>query len=988
MPRKIDPGTIQTGSGVTGGNTNLPNLTAHTALGAAHSHIASSISIVDTNGIYESYEVEGALSEISASLPPKPPTIGNYDLTTTFTGIPDWGILSSNDLGFDPRNAEKQPFNTDSYLKAIPSDPRTDPIFNLFDRVLESPYVCSSPGAFVRASGELVLSHRILPYAVFPTTVPCTVSGSIYPADRGVLALLHFPPAGGIPEFLAQPLIDRCVAATLLGKGIDQVGFGISPDGTAGGIFNTDFQGFPSRAAGQYDLYELHSGLSTIDGSPLPIVADNTAGQVRLGVNPKAGVTPVVGGIAMIGGTSISAGGGDDNSFLKYRLPYLADYSFLRYTPEEERLRYYQKPTLALDASTDLTNAGDYPGFQSDCLIYQVARFRHVFTLNGTSTYPTPRESGSFILVHFKKEAYFEEMVRDGIVPTDDKVYSANLVNWANVESIDNLVVDSSSSNYPPTTSYHVIRSAIYEDADYLLAGGVNSANTVFYFNTPPAGPTTQISGIYYFGAGLDSGSPELSMVIESEVEDIFYRSFYTGGPTSNPGDIYISNDNPISYNLFPYANSSQSGIPNYTISAPYLSHSVKDEQYIGYTMYGFGYSTGSPPPVVSNFLGSSTGIELLGDVEYPTFTDDAFPYVILRKPPKRISGLPTLIVNKVNNEYDPSVKYLMHSTRFDRVLPSFNNPLYGNFNTFLASQFTAQRDTEERFLDEVYRWSQADMPVNLIGPGLPSFVPQNGIRVRDFSSGYNWVDQSINEDSLVIVTEEAQVAGLTNNPAYFQNVMASGNPTKTFPQPSSGMLVFPQIDYTANYRPSNTDGDIAAPQYDYSSIPGTGDRSYVRPFDVAFSRSGTDTKPDSTKRVFLKLKGLVFNNIDFTNVSFVTPKSHVIYVKVPGLTTWMDAGRLNLYTGLSKQDGTTDGAGCLVQYTQTYNSEYQHYELLLELDIGPDAYFYRNLDSECVLLVKVVVKDNVSGLAANWNQITVTGRRALIGIEIVRPPT
>jgi hypothetical protein len=179
---------------------------------------------------------------------------------------------------------------------------------------------------------------------------------------------------------LAQPLTERVVAALLCGQGVNA-----DCDGNPGGIFEAgtpNVFSFPGRATGQYDLEELHLGVDSQTGDPLPSGPNPMAGQVRLGSDPAAGVPPVPGGIPILGGTTAANGGGNDNNFFRYRLPYLEDYSStsgLEYTPDIQKPRYFTKPPVSLNPATDLTQAGDYANFTKDYWTFQVARYRHQF---------------------------------------------------------------------------------------------------------------------------------------------------------------------------------------------------------------------------------------------------------------------------------------------------------------------------------------------------------------------------------------------------------------------------------------------------------------------------------------------------------------------------------------------------------------------------------------------------------------------------------
>lgn len=359
------------------------------------------------------------------------------------------------------------------------------------------------------------------------------LSGVIYPADRGVVALIRFPSdVNGVaqpintPATTIQEINARVIGAINLGQGA-----GIN-DGEPGGVIfnNSSNPSFPSRITGQYDLYELHTGEYTPNSTNTGIigdlvgVADSTIGKVRLLTNPLAftpssGSSTQPGGVPTLfspyerhfstqvsastisfadfyaGGNPISTLGAyaidslgvqydcaldfvnsdinilDDTgityptrfyayvlkehrSFLSYRLPVLKDYSpnGLK-TPYDKRDRFFAKITPNRDESTanynpHFTTAGGYITFgEEDNYSFQVARYRAVPTLlreyhtDDTSSSIDIQDTepeynfGSLALIHFKTERAFEALVRDGVAPTDNDVYSRNLLDYTNLNN-------------------------------------------------------------------------------------------------------------------------------------------------------------------------------------------------------------------------------------------------------------------------------------------------------------------------------------------------------------------------------------------------------------------------------------------------------------------------------------------------------------------------------------------------------------------------
>lgn len=299
------------------------------------------------------------------------------------------------------------------------------------------------------------------------------VSGVLFPADRGVVALIRFPSdsddvSAGIstPANTSSQIYDRVVAAINLGQGVG------SQDGLPGGVIFNDSESttFPSVKTGQYDLYELHTGNyvvgSTRTGANPNIVADDTIGQVRLLSDPLAfdaniSTTPL--GIPVLFSPyeySITNGTKtlrENRNFFSYRMPVLQDYSPEGLiTPKEERDRFFvkNKPNKDQESSSYepiFKTAGGYVTFgEEDNYSYQIARYRHVVNLmdlapdtyENISSQPGDPEYnfGSFALLHFKTESAFERFIRDGIPPSDEDLYSKNLISYSDLSQ--NIEVD------------------------------------------------------------------------------------------------------------------------------------------------------------------------------------------------------------------------------------------------------------------------------------------------------------------------------------------------------------------------------------------------------------------------------------------------------------------------------------------------------------------------------------------------------------------
>lgn len=528
MPRKVDPGTIKVGPGKTvpgesdlflggagmagagpnigdgGGTAPAPGegssdaLKAHVNSGKAHP--ASAIFTEEGPKTLSSGNVEGQLDELAGALPPEPPKLGYVHSHLDFTGIPDWGNMKLADMPLhelvssiaspnDAANIFPYYYTTptptqDSGFPSRGHDPESDYAFNTG----ASPILFggASAGAYTRpptgpSPAPVVRTTCIMRRAGGPNTM--VVSGSVYPADRGVLALLHWPPGGDIAAFKAQPLIStggvqgRVVCAALLGQGIlgDSPCDGGKCDGGLGGIFDpgTGAQGeydpfsFPGQASGQYSLGEIGAGLDMGYGEPLRAPWDDAdgdgfagwkryenstipgPGQVRLGTDPDAGEGTLAYGIPILGGDdrcySDVPGGSPPGPtlgdtyisptgmpYFRYRLPYLKDYSKgtgLKWTPggspgsettAKEKYRFYTPPPVFVAPEfIELSQAGNYSDFPGDEYTWQVARFRIAFDLQFHGAPEDYEEHGTYFFMHFKREKDFESFVRDGVMPDD-----------------------------------------------------------------------------------------------------------------------------------------------------------------------------------------------------------------------------------------------------------------------------------------------------------------------------------------------------------------------------------------------------------------------------------------------------------------------------------------------------------------------------------------------------------------------------------------
>jgi len=1058
MPRNVDPGSIKKGSGMANQNSVDSNaftdeviegqskgLNAHVNDPQA-AHEASAISTTGSGGVYYGDDVQENLDELSALVPLRPPTIGNFSTLLAFNGVTDWGVLKMRDGGFvargevippDPSNPTNDffvfgefwwpPFETQDLFPAQPNppgvvftipgnDPATDPTFNVADGA----YIGGGPG-FTHQGGytrtiPVVETARVRLNADNETLV----SGAVYPADRGVIALFHWPAAGDETDFLAQPLTTRVVAAILCGQGVND-----ECDGDPGGIFEEGdpVLAFPGRATGQYDLVELHLGVDGQTGDPIPGGPEPGAGQVRLGTDPNAGPV-VVGGIPILGGTTAGTGGGNDDNFFRYRLPYLDDYSAatgVEFTPDVQKPRYFTKPPVSLNPGTDLTQAGDYANFSKDYWTFQVARYRHQFDQ------ALGPDEGSYILLHFKREADFEAFARDGIMPDDLSfgydLWSAGMVNYTNPESTDNLIDNTTNPLFPVTSpAYHVHRSTIFEDADdAVTAAGVG------YTFTSEVDEVMFVSGVQHFLPNGSGASSNWQIDTLAWTGGGLWSTGYLLGNQATVTDITPGLDHRVPAILYLGAGTAASNIVN-GLGAGYTGTAFYQRVDFDYTDLDsvsgpFDLTTGPTPIDTADIvlLGGDTAISFAGDDAQCHFWQDARLRIFARKPLDGQSAV-TPGATVLFPRPAPGDFLLVHTTS---QAPSFVSAgAYGNFKTAAAGDFppratleNPRKDVEERFYDEVYRvaesglisidptYNAALLVGNLVGPGLP-FGPLGSIDmpVRIASEplvGFgvaSWLRLDFHVLDLATagtVPNEAQVSGLPDRAPPATDGVEN-------PCPFSGMLLYPQLDYlTGAFRPSLVAGDTTTAQFDYSGAAALGnDRFCYRVFDAAYVNqiASADREPTVVGQPFLTFR---IDGLQLSDFSFAAPGPGspfiALEVKIPGLTTWMDVGRTDM-DGPSKQDPLADGAGCqIVDPTATFDGRDAVTGTLfcqVKINVGPAVNIFANSGLVAgappgVAPVFFRARIRPAGVAYNFTQggpgATSDTPRALTGVTLLR---
>jgi hypothetical protein len=710
----------------------------------------------------------------------------------------------------------------------------------------------------------------------------------------------------------------------------------------------------------------------------------------------------------IFGATTAATGGGTDGNFFAYRLPYLKDYSGtsgIIYTPVVEKPRYLSR--IAPAALTSMPQAGDYDDFTTDFWAIQIARYRHRHSLGVTTL--SFRRDDSFALVHFRRETYFEEFIRDGVIPTADKLYSVSLVDWAlgfTVADTRNLTNVYPAAPPATSTAYSVNASEITEDptGSTTPALALSPSNTFTFTGTS----TIFTSGVeYYVPRDPVTGAAAAQITaLDVGIDNVFLSSYRTHdtppAPLSLPNALKNAvNQNPVFLSLSPFSYEGTELPDADTISLTGMAPTQLFPGFLGLTKrqrieFGFSDLTGGAlNPATGAVAGISlapapgTSIDFDGDQNTPAFTTDAKVRAFVRRPlvvdgttgyplpADPLAGLP--IANAAPDQI------LFHSMKESPLA----TPTYGNAATPAPSLYTPTKDREERFLDEVYRYPQdwastAGLPAptlaNLVGPGLPSGLGAIDLPVRPTLVGGLWDGYyllgrnltSLDAAGPPAMQQELQVAGLPErNPPYTDGVVS--------PFPSRGILLFPQDDYSSGYDP-------IGPNYSAVTSP-LGLRAYIRAFNAGAANVGNTS-------IIIRVWGVQLTDFAFTAGPGPFGSGDLfIAIKVPGLTTFMNAGRVD-GAGPSKQDPAIDGAGCKVIGPNTFDAVDPGSQITysqVEINLGPLAPLFLNTSGDCPVLIGVVLQDTATARSNyNWRNVGPTAAtascRGIVGLDMVIP--
>lgn len=616
---------------------------------------------------------------------------------------------------------------------------------------------------------------------------------------------------------------------------------------------------------------------------------------------------------------------------------------------------------------------------------------------------------------------------------------------------------------------YHGLRSTILMDpAGTALPATTTAEYTWASSSIPGTEAIMWVSGVAYHTPrfSVTGNASWLFTAIDLVLDAGFWTSFRTDQkdltvePSTSPA--ILASVNPLFLNMAPWAYGPTSGFGAIPVSLTvptglpgvgfipdtrYLgTHRIEVPfQYLGSNGSGTFSDTNGPLDADGLTLSLPADIEAIGDGSTPSFTRDAVMRAYLRRPLNHIADdtttLPFTTADGHGQELAPmdGVRVLYHSTRFSKNHPTFG--IYGNYvvaavgappNTSYSGLSNVTKDYTEKFLDETHRLDYrfnaaiigaggnpytADAVSSLVGPGMggwvggPIEVPVRASQALTPWDTCSWLLMEHHLDDLTLVspgTESLQVTGLPDrNPPQSAAV--------SVPFPSSGVLQYPQEDFTA----VSPQGGVyfAGAQPDYSAAVGT--RNYVRAFDAAFVHTVVGAPgPISvvgTSSVKLRIDGVTKEDLGYAapGPGGVGNNRLAILVKVPGLTTWMDIGRPD-GAGPSKQDMFADGAGCQVAGPNTYNFQDPVTGLVgcyIEVNVGPAATLFINPGlwsdyvgaattvGEAPVLVKVVMDDTAKGYdlahtvtgLGTFDPVVNPGEvpnmvRGLVGIRVVHP--
>jgi hypothetical protein len=542
---------------------------------------------------------------------------------------------------------------------------------------------------------------------------------------------------------------------------------------------------------------------------------------------------------------------------------------------------------------------------------------------------------------------------------------------------------------------YHTMKANIFEEPDGYIVDPVDVVTSLATFS---AVSTMQVSGVdYYLPRNTGTGNPAATLQVDAAVNNFWKSSYRTddrplAGALGDTPPALLSSGNPafiglaaFSYEDGTFTVSTGGAGSFYTPSAYFLR---KQRLEIPYThLDGAGAYTEADGPLATDQMqiagASYPTISFSGDDTDPAFTSDARSRVYLRLPRGNVAkavddGIqptnPASVIGMgIYLTTGPGDNILFHSTSFEPVNLVGE---YGNFITgaptspAYAGLATTDKDVHERFIDEVYRYQSTFLGIDAVygpgsvqalsGPGLGTWSPspiETPTRIGTLTTTTVWAPRSFIQTGDYAVSLGAgylQVAGLPDrNPSYRYG--------QTVPFPSAGVCMYPHKDYSTGYDPVGPD---------YSAL--VGERSYIRCFDASFNGS---VEAHGQPFFTIRIDGLQLQDYEYTAPgpgNLNSAEGIAIFVKVPGITTWMDLGRPD-GSGPSKMDALLDGAGCRVIGTETFDAIDEQTSMVysqVKVNVGPVANLFitTGIDNVDAFRVPVLVKVTMNPTAAGFN--------------------
>lgn len=546
---------------------------------------------------------------------------------------------------------------------------------------------------------------------------------------------------------------------------------------------------------------------------------------------------------------------------------------------------------------------------------------------------------------------------------------------------------------------WHNLRNRIFLDPDgTILPAEVSNAFTWSTTAAPGTDAIVWTSGVAYF-TPRQSNDGLTSFTIDAcdiQLAPGFWTSYRTDSldliGAGGIGPAGVASQNPVMVATAPWGYGPHPTLGGVGSSLDVTVHADPAVGYVPSTDYQLQWrievpfthlgSTGGNPFSDTNapldtdvlVLGLPASIRLLGDSLTPSFSRDAAVRVHFRRPLNHTdpdsTNLPFQAFDGHGARLDPTDPgvVLMHTTRFDKtnLTGAFGNYVVAATggalpNTSYPVLFQPFKAVGERFLDETHRYV-ADAPAALIGvgpytaaavnsldgPGMAGWAGgpiETPVRIGLASAPWDEASFLLMEHHILDVAgptlahDALQVAGLPERNPQISTV-------NTMPFPSSGMLLYPQTDFSTGHFPEGGGLHMADPQPDYSAAGGT--RQYIRAFDAAFNQVGYVPVPVGGRTgLTLRFDGITLDDFWYAapGPGGLAANRIAISIKIPGLTTWMDVGRQD-GAGPSKQDNLLDGAGCVVTGSETYTftdpaSGYKG--CYVKCHIGPLASLFEN---------------------------------------------